>query len=124
MAPMIRKGAAEKTKTRSAVSTNQLSRRTFLRCGGGLAAMGMTAPSLLTAQEKQGLKIFMHWDLDGASGIFTREQAWWWEPNVREQVAAEARELMTADVNAGTKAALDAGDKGVGRHYSRSARGR
>lgn len=109
MAPMIRKGAAEKTKTRSAVSSNQLSRRTFLRCGGGLAAMGMTAPSLLTAQQQQGLKIFMHWDLDGASGIFTREQAWWWEPNVREQVAAEARELMTADVNAGTKAALDAG---------------
>jgi len=51
----------------------------------------------------------MHWDLDGASGIFTREQAWWWEPYVRENVAAEARKLMTADVNAGTKAALDAG---------------
>jgi D-amino peptidase len=51
----------------------------------------------------------MHWDLDGSSGIFTREQAWWWEPNVREHVATEARELMTADVNAGTRAALEAG---------------
>lgn len=51
----------------------------------------------------------MHWDLDGSSGIFSREQAWWWEPNVRPDVAAEARELMTADVNAGTKAALEAG---------------
>ena len=81
---------------------NKLSRRALL--GAGLAA-----PGVLTSQQKQGLKVFMHWDLDGSTGIFTREQAWWWEPNVREQVAAEARDLMTADVNAGTRAALEAG---------------
>ena len=85
------------------MQSNRPSRRTFLRHGSGLAAI-----SAATGQ-KRGLKIFMHWDLDGASGIFTREQAWWWEPNVRENVAAEARELMTADVNAGTKAALGSG---------------
>src|SRR5215475_5041197 len=86
------------------LSSNQLSRRTFLRSSGGLAA-----PAILAPQERQGLKIFMHWDLDGSTGIFTREQAWWWEPNVRKHIAAEARELMTADVNAGTRAALEAG---------------
>jgi D-amino peptidase len=89
-------------------SNNKLSRRTVLRLGGGLTA-GLAAPGILAPQQKQGLKIFMHWDLDGATGIFTREQAWWWEANVREHVAAQARELMTADVNAGTRAALEAG---------------
>jgi len=92
----------------SANSTVQISRRALLRCGA-LATSGLAAPSILAPQQKQGLKIFMHWDLDGASGIFTREQAWWWEANVREQVAAEARQLMTADVDAGTRAALEAG---------------
>ena len=68
----------------------ELSRRKFL---GGVAAS-----SALAAQEKRGLKIFMHWDMEGSSAIFTREQAWYWENGVREQVAAEARELFTADV--------------------------
>src|SRR5262249_22115182 len=94
--------------TPSTIPMSQISRRTFLRCGGSAAA-GLTVPPVLTSQQNRGLKIFMHWDLDGASGIFSREQAWWWEPNVREQVAAEARELMTADVNAGTRAAMEAG---------------
>jgi len=85
------------------------SRRTFLGGCGVLAGLGVAARSLRAAQQQRGLKIFMHWDLDGASGIFTREQAWWWEPNVREHVAAEARGLMTADVNAGSAAALAAG---------------
>ncbi|MCW5981787.1 MAG: M55 family metallopeptidase [Bryobacteraceae bacterium] len=90
-------------------SKHDRSRRTFLRRAAGAAALGMAQRRLSPAQQKSGLKVFMHWDLDGAGGIFTREQAWWWEPNVREEVAAEARDLMTADVNAGTKAALEAG---------------
>lgn len=77
------------------------SRRKFL----GAAA----ASAVLTAQEKRGLKIFMHWDMEGSSGIFTREQAWYWENGVREQVAAGARELFTADVNSASAAALEAG---------------
>ncbi len=47
--------------------------------------------------------------MEGSSGIFTREQAWYWENGVRDQVAAEARELFTADVNSASAAALAAG---------------
>ncbi|HUQ95256.1 MAG TPA: M55 family metallopeptidase [Bryobacteraceae bacterium] len=55
------------------------------------------------------MKIFMHWDMEGATGIFTREQAWYWENGVRPQVATEARELFTAGVNSASSAALAAG---------------
>ena len=79
----------------------ELSRREFLSVTAG--------STLLAAQEKRGLRIFMHWDMEGSSGIFTREQAWYWENGVREQVAAAARELFTADVNSASAAALSAG---------------
>jgi D-amino peptidase len=55
------------------------------------------------------MKIFVHWDMEGASGIFTREQAWYWEEGVRENVANDARQLFTADVNSLSAAALEAG---------------
>ena len=45
----------------------------------------------LAAQAQPGLKIFVLWDMEGTSGIFTREQAWYWENGVREEVAREAR---------------------------------
>ena len=51
----------------------------------------------------------MHCDMDGSPGIFTREQAWYWENGVREHVASEARDLFTADVNNASAAALAAG---------------
>lgn len=88
-----------------------LSRRALLRGVAGSTVIGATAPYVLSAapQEKRDLKIFMLWDMEGASGIFTREQAWYWENGVREQVAAEARELFTADVNSASAAALAAG---------------
>ena len=79
-----------------------ISRRNLLR-GAAATAMNMAA------QERRGLKIFMHCDMEGSSGIFTREQAWYWENGVRDEVAAEARELFTADVNAASAAALAAG---------------
>jgi D-amino peptidase len=79
----------------------RVSRRQFL----GAAA----ASCALSAQPKRGLKIFMHCDMDGSSGIFTRELAWYWETGVREQVGAQAREFFTADVNAASTAALAAG---------------
>jgi hypothetical protein len=41
----------------------ELSRRQFL----GAAA----ASTVLAAQEERGLKIFIHWDMEGSSGIFT-----------------------------------------------------
>ena len=51
----------------------------------------------------------MHWDMEGASGIFTREHVWFWEPGAREHVAEEGRRLLMADVNSAVAAALDAG---------------
>ena len=45
-------------------------RRTFL---GSLAAP--FAPAL---RAQPDLKIFVLWDMEGTSGVFTREQAWYW----------------------------------------------
>ena len=58
---------------------------------------------------EQPLKIFMHWDMEGVSGLFTREHVWFWEPGVRERVAEEGRSLLIADINSAVAAALDAG---------------
>ena len=55
------------------------------------------------------MKIFMLWDMEGASGIFTREHLWYWEEGAREEIAQEGRELLTADVNSAAAAALEAG---------------
>jgi D-amino peptidase len=55
------------------------------------------------------MKIYMHWDMEGVSGIFTREQVWYWEPGVPAHVAEEGRQLLIADVNSAVAAALDAG---------------
>jgi len=55
------------------------------------------------------MKIYMLWDMEGTSGLFTREQAWYWEPGAREHIGEEGRRLLMADVNAATAAALDAG---------------
>jgi D-amino peptidase len=87
-----------------------LSRRNFLQAGAIGVAAPLVTPSLAQApQPPRGLKIFMNCDMDGSGGIFTREQAWYWENGVREQVATEARELFTAEINAASAAALDAG---------------
>jgi D-amino peptidase len=64
--------------------------------------------SRLCAQ-RRGLKVYLHWDMDGDSGIFTREQAWYWEPGVPENVPGEIRQLFTASANAASAAALAAG---------------
>jgi D-amino peptidase len=55
------------------------------------------------------VKLFMHWDMEGTSGLLTREQVWFWEPGVREDVAREGRELLMADVDSACTAALSAG---------------
>ena len=51
----------------------------------------------------------MHWDMEGTSGLFHREQAWFWEEGVRPHVAEEGRQLLIADINSATAAALDMG---------------
>jgi D-amino peptidase len=94
----------------SSIST--FSRRRFLH-GFGPLALGLNAARAAQSQPKAAherpMKFFIHWDMEGASGIFTREQAWYWENGVRENVAMEARKLFTADVNAASAAALEAG---------------
>lgn len=47
--------------------------------------------------------------MEGTSGVFTREQAWYWENGVREQVAQEARRIFTSNVNALSAAAVERG---------------
>jgi D-amino peptidase len=55
------------------------------------------------------MKLFMHWDMEGTSGIFQSRQAWYWEPGLPAGSEAEGRGLLVADVNAAVRAALDAG---------------
>lgn len=55
------------------------------------------------------MKVYMHWDTEGVSGLFTREQVWFWEEGVRAEVAEEGRLLLMADVASAALAALDAG---------------
>ncbi len=51
----------------------------------------------------------MLWDMEGASGILRREQVWYWEEGAREHVGEEGRQLLMADMNSASAAALDAG---------------
>lgn len=51
----------------------------------------------------------MHWDMEGVSGIFTREHVWYWEKGTRKRIAEEGRQLLIADVNSAAAAALEAG---------------
>ena len=55
------------------------------------------------------MKVYLHWDMEGVSGLFTREQVWFWEDGVRPEIADEGRRLLMADVNSATAAALEAG---------------
>ncbi len=51
----------------------------------------------------------MLWDMEGVSGLFTREHVWFWEPGTRAEVAEEGRQLLVADINSAVTAALEAG---------------
>jgi D-amino peptidase len=55
------------------------------------------------------VKVFMHWDMEGVSGLFTREHVWYWEDGVREHIADEGRRLLMLDMNSAAAAALEAG---------------
>lgn len=55
------------------------------------------------------MKVYMLWDMEGVSGLFTREQVWHWEEGARPEVYEEGRTLLIEDINASVKAALDAG---------------
>jgi D-amino peptidase len=55
------------------------------------------------------LKLYMHWDMEGASGIFRREQAWYYKPGATEQDRIDGQLLLEADMRAAITAVLDAG---------------
>ncbi len=51
----------------------------------------------------------MHWDMEGVSGIFTREHVWYWEEGARKHIAEQGRQLLIDDINSAAAAALEAG---------------
>jgi D-amino peptidase len=55
------------------------------------------------------MKLYVVWDMEGVSGLFTRDQAWYWEPGVSAETAEEGRRLLMADIDAASAAALAAG---------------
>jgi len=88
-----------------------LTRREFF--WSSAAAAGALLPCGFTGQtagaEPGKLKIYMHWDMEGTSGLFHREQVWFWEKGVKPEIADEGRKLLEADVNSAVAAALAAG---------------
>jgi len=65
--------------------------------------------NLKYSKEVQFMKIFMHWDMEGVSGLYTQEHVWYWEEGVREHIAEEGKMLLMADMNSATEATLKAG---------------
>jgi D-amino peptidase len=63
----------------------------------------------MAIEETRPTKIYMLCDMEGVSGLYTREHAWYWEKGAREHVCAEGRRLLTADINSAASAVLAAG---------------
>ena len=59
------------------VSRSARNRRQFLRSTAAVAA-GALVPYFATpsAAAEKKIKLFMHWDMEGTSGIFQRDQTW------------------------------------------------
>jgi D-amino peptidase len=55
------------------------------------------------------MKLYMHWDMEGASGIFRRAQAWYYKAGATEQDRVDGQRLLEADMRAAILAVLDAG---------------
>jgi D-amino peptidase len=55
------------------------------------------------------MKLYMHWDMEGASGIFRRAQAWYYRPGATEQDRIDGQRLLEADMRAAITAVLEAG---------------
>ncbi|MBN1672987.1 MAG: M55 family metallopeptidase [Kiritimatiellae bacterium] len=55
------------------------------------------------------MKIFMLCDMEGVSGLFTREQVWYWEEGARPAAGEQGRALLMADIHAMVAGLLDAG---------------
>jgi D-amino peptidase len=55
------------------------------------------------------MKLFLLWDMEGCSGLYTKEQAWYWEEGVSEETAEAGKRLLMADADSASRAALEAG---------------
>jgi D-amino peptidase len=75
-----------------------------------LLAFSPSATGQATAKKKNNkIKLFMLWDMEGTSGVFDKEQTWYWDKGVSKETMQNGLDLITADVNAAAKAALEAG---------------
>ena len=71
-------------------------RREFFRStfAAAAAAAGASLPWWFSARRagaepgKAKIKVFMHWDMEGTSGLFTRQQAWYKEKGVKPEVGS------------------------------------
>lgn len=89
-------------------------RREFLRstvaaAAGAALPFWLSAPSARAGQNNKKIKIFMHCDMEGTSGLLDRQQAWYKNEDVKPEVAEEGIKLLIADVNNAAEAALKAG---------------
>ncbi|MCC7492685.1 MAG: M55 family metallopeptidase [Fimbriimonadaceae bacterium] len=55
------------------------------------------------------MKVFMLWDMEGVSGLWRREEVWYWEPGVEPADETAGKALLMADINNAVVAALEAG---------------
>jgi len=94
---------------RSAFTRRQFVRSAAVAAAGTALPCNFTTQRAWAAKSNAKLKIWMHWDMEGTSGLFHREQAWYKQKDVKPEVAEEGIKLLIADVNSAAEAALKAG---------------
>ena len=76
----------------------------------GSASSRHTIPRRRGGDIGNTMKVYMLWDMEGVSGLFTREQCWYWEPRAAPLAAkAQGLGLLMADVNVGLRRRARAG---------------
>ena len=94
---------------RSLTDRREFLRSTAAATTGVALPFWLSAPSARPGQSKDKIKVFMHCDMEGTSGLFDRQQAWYKNKDVKPEVAEEGIKLLIADVNNAAEAALKAG---------------
>ena len=95
--------------TRSLFNRREFFRSTVVAAAGAAIPCWFSANSARAEPSEAKIKVFMHWDMEGTSGLFSRQQAWYKEKGVKPEVAEEGIKLLIADVNSAAEAALKAG---------------
>jgi D-amino peptidase len=94
---------------RSISTRREFTGSTLAAIAGAALSRWFSPHPVRAEQSKSKIKIFMHWDMEGTSGLFTRQHAWYKEKGVKPEVAEEGVKLLIADVNSAAAAALKAG---------------